>query len=364
MGRKRCTLRLVGTLLVLLVLGSALLPAQAQTQPQRIEVFVEQRPDSNTARIYFMDTLSGLSTVASVESGHGFVLLGDYVLYEKSRTGAVMRVNVDGTLEPHPFIRRAVDTVQIDWVVSQDRRAVAWTLVNAVGESAAFVAWADGSDLRQLPLQPEQERRALFPLALTSDRSMFFYDAAHPLPSEDAVPYTVFHHMVRYGIDAETMFPIPNEPNCPCAAAVTSNGRNIARLEAESGLGPFALHMWDLPSGADIRVAAPQIALRQAGNLVLNSNGTRAVYSAAAGVGIEAGILPEQYALIVVDVGAGVQRMVLLPGPDRYRPLAFIDGDTALLLMHEVHGGTYKLDLERAELQHVSDKRYLGTITL
>ena len=88
-----------------------------------------------------------------------------------------------------------------------------------------------------------------------------------------------------------------------------------------------------------------------------------AVYSAASGVGVEAGLVQEQYALIMADVGARVQRLITVPGPDRYRPVAFIDGDTALLLTHHVSGGTYKLDLTNGEIQQVTEKRYLGVIT-
>jgi hypothetical protein len=137
----------------------------------------------------------------------------------------------------------------------------------------------------------------------------------------------------------------------------------MARLEAASGQGPFALHIWDLPSGADILIDAPQTALRQAGDLLLNNNGTLAVYSVAAGVGVEAGLVQEQYALVLGNVGARAQRLITVPGPDRYRPVAFIDGDSALLLTHAVTGGTYKLDLANGELQQVTEKRYLGVIT-
>ncbi len=346
----------------------ALLPATARAQPDpplhRIEVFLEQTPGTNTAQIYFMDPLTGLSTVARVESGRNFALLGDYVLYEKLRTGAVMRVNPDGTLEPHSFIRRAVDTVALDWVTSPDGQAVAWTTVNAAGESAAFIAWADGSDLRQLPLLPEMEGRALYPLALLEGRTLFFFDLAHPVRADEtATPYALYHHLAEYSVTSEMIFPLPGEPNCPCGAALTSDGRILARLEASGGRGPFALHVWDLPSGADIVIPAPQIALRQAGDLLLNANGTFAVYSAATGVDVEAGLLPEQYALVLVDVVGRTQQIVLPAGPERFRPLAFIDKNSALLLTNVQTGGTYKLALNDGTLLQVSDRRYLGAIT-
>lgn len=356
-GLTRLLLATVFLIAVIAPLGN-----HVHAQPARIEVFLEQDPATNSARLYFMDALSGLSTVANVENGR-FALLGDYVLYEKTRTGAVMRVHPDGTLEPHPFIRRAVDTVALDWVVAPDGESVAWTVVNAAGESAAFMAWADGSDLRQLPLLPENTQRTLFPLVLVNARTLFFYDAAHPLPAENSAPYALYHDVTQYSISNEMILPLPGEPACPCPAAITPDGRIMVRLEAEAGQGPFALHVWDLATGADILVPAPQIAQRQAGDLVVNENGTLAVYSAAAGVGIEAGLVPEQYALVLADVGAGTQRIVLPAGDVRYQPVSFIDEDTALLLTDARAGGTFKLDLVRGTLEQVSDKRYLGALT-
>ena len=63
------------------------------------------------------------------------------------------------------------------------------------------------------------------------------------------------------------------------------------------------------------------------------------------------------------DTVAQQQYAVVSPGPARYRPLAFIDGDSALLLAGVSDGGTYKLSLATGELQPVSDRLYLGSVT-
>jgi hypothetical protein len=303
-----------------------------------------------------------LSTVANVENGRYFTLSGGTVIYEKTRTGAVMRVYPDGTLEPHPFVRRAVDTASLRWVTSPDGAGIAWVIVNEAGQSSAFVAWANGDDLRQLPLSPTPGA-ALYPLALSNDRTLFAFDMAHPLTDVGDTPYPRYHHLALYDSIRESFLPLPGEPNCPCAAALTPDGRMFARLEAPNGQGPFGLHVWGLPAGADLAIDAPNIAFRQAGYLVLNANATLAAYSVAAGVGVEAGMLLEQYALVVVDAATGQGRLVIDPGADHYRPLAFIDGDTALLVTHLDAGGTYKLEFSSGTLQQVSDKLYLGTIT-
>ncbi len=53
--------------------------------------------------------------------------------------------------------------------------------------------------------------------------------------------------------------------------------------------------------------------------------------------------------------------LALPPGPIAYRPLRFIDEDSALLLAAG-DGSTHKLNLNNGELMRVSDHLYLGTI--
>jgi hypothetical protein len=362
MLNKRFTLlpgRLLPLLIVLLMMFAPARPLQAQSARQ-IDVFVSTDPETGTSHIYFLDALSGLSTVVNVENGHRFTLLGSYVMYEKTVTGAIMRANFDGTQEPHPFIRRAVDTQSVEWVVSPDRQAVAWVQINTAGISEAYAARADGRDLRQLPISTPDAPLVLAPLMLTNNMAQFFYDAAHTL----GTLYTAYSYVVMYNIAQEQFYTLPDEPNCPCGAAVAADGRIFARLEAtRSGNGPFALHIWDLPTGADTYVPAPDdLPYRLAGDLLLNAKGTLAVYSIAAGVGSEENQLPESYGLVLVDLVAQQQTLILQSGPDRYRPLAFIDEDSALMVTGA--GGTDKLDLTSREIRRVSGAVYLGTITL
>ncbi len=319
----------------------------------RIDVFVGTDPETGLMRVYFLDALSGLSTVVNVEDGRHFALVGDYVIYEKTRTGAIMRANADGTLEPHPFIRRAVGIETIRWVAAPDGSAIAWVQVDANGVSAAFVARADGAGLRQLPLTAPGAGLVLFPLYVSAGMEWFLYDAAHPLQPPLATPFDFFAHVAAYSIAEERFVELPAEPDCPCGAAVSANGRIVARLEADAGEGPFALHVWDLPTGASIVVPRSRLPYPLAGNLVVNNRGTLAAYAVAA---------EQHYGVVLVDVVARQQRLALSSEEARYRPLAFIDRDTMVLLTDEIAGGTWKLDLTSGELVQVSDKLYLGTI--
>lgn len=351
--------RLCWLLLVVVIAGSAGLgwPAHG-VQAQggvvgRLDVFVDQA----AGMVYFVDALTGLSTAVDTVGGQHFTLVGDYVLFEKRDTGTIMRARSDGTLEPHPFIRRRVGIEAVYWVVSPDARAVAWVLVDELGGSEAYVAWADGSDLRQLPIAAPQPPLTLMPVALTNGMTTFFYDMSQPPPGTTAAtPFTVYHHVAAYDLEAELFTPVPLEPNCPCDAAITPDGSQFARLEAANGIGPFALSLRDLAADTAARIAPPGIPYALAGDTILNSRGTLAIYSAAAAV-------DGPYALVMVDTALRQQVLLFESGPVRYRPLRFIDDDTAVLLASMTGDGTYKLALTGGTLQQVSRLTYLGAIS-
>ena len=351
MGRRLAVLALL-----VLVLLSAAAPAAARQSPVgRIDVFVGDDPETGLTRLYILDALSGLSTVVNVEGGRHFAVVGDYVLYEKARTGAIMRANARGTLEPHPFIRRGTGIEQIRWAASPDGSAIAWVEVSTEGVSSLFAAQADGSGLRQLPISTPGGGQMLLPLALSNDMTQLIYDAAHPLETSPDALFEVYEYIAVYHIAEERFLTLSGEPACPCAAAGTPDGRALARLEATGGRGPFALRLWDVQGGRDVLVPAPNLAYRLAGDLIVNEAGTLAAYSAAISEG-------PPYALIVADVAARRQRLALSSEAVRYRPLAFTGGDSLLLLTDAEAGGTFKLDLTTGELVSVSDRRYLGAI--
>jgi hypothetical protein len=350
-------------LLLVALAGAGMLPVCVGAQggvPRRLDVFVEQDPETGTASIYFVDTLSGLSTVVDASSGTRFTLVGDYVLYERRYSGVVMRAAPDGTQQPHPFIRRDIGFQAVRWVVSPDGRAIAWVQVDMAGRSEAYVAWADGSDWRQMPISSPEPPLELYPVWLTNGMTAFFYDVAYRAEPARTNPYPTYRHLTEYSILGEAFYDLPQEPNCLCSAAFTPDGRIFARLEAEDGEGPFALRVWDVPSDANIRIPAPELFFPLAGDLILNDKGTFAAYNVASASGADA---DPQYALVVVDMVAEQQTLPLDPGPVRYRPVAFIDEDSALLLTGVTTNGTYKLNLTSGEFQRVADLSYLGTIT-
>lgn len=352
---------LSAALLVAITLVPAMSPARAQERvPVHYDVFVQRDPATNQARIFFLDALSGLSTVVNAGESTGFTLVDDYVLYESLQTGAIMQAALNGTAAPHPFIQRR-DGAQVRWVVSPDGRAIAWVTVSTDGQSAAFAAWADGSGLRQLPIDSPAAPLTLAPVALSNGMQRFVYDTAHDPAAEQpgGTPYGPYTHLAAYDITAEQFVPLPSEPNCPCGAGFTPDGRVFLRLEAPGGDGPFSVHIWDIDSGAETRVDPPDFPYRHGGDVLLNGLGTLAIYSVTAQA--EDGV--QRHALILVDLVLSQQYLITSPGPTRYHPHAFIDDDRAVMLVDANLTGTYKLNLDNGNLRPVSDLAYLGTIT-
>jgi len=172
------------------------------------------------------------------------------------------------------------------------------------------------------------------------------------------VTYT---HLSEYHIGERAAYPLPGEPLCPCAAAITPDGRLLARWRRPTGRDPSRCTCGS-PNQLDLRVAAPALPYRMAGDLLLSDSGALAIYAVAAGVGPETGQFQEQYALVVVDIAGQTQRLVAGPNPVRYRPLAFLDDDGTVLAVGVNQPGTFKIDLATGAVLRISADEYLGAI--
>lgn len=349
----------IGVALALVLVSGA---AGAQEPlPGLADVFLAPDDPPGGATIYFVDALTGLSTVVSVADGTDFTLSGDAVIYRKTLSGAIMRVRASGAIEPHPFLRWSPDLASLNWVVSPDGDAIAWVEQGIDGSTHSYLALADGSDRRELPLPAPPAGTRLVPVALADKLALFVYDAAAPLEPAAGTPYTVVHAPRVYDPLGEAFIPFDDALPCPCATGISANGRWIARLQAPGGSGPFALNLSDSGSGAAVRLQPPALDFRLAGDVVVSATGTLAAYSVASGTG-ESG--PVQYGVVLADARARQQWLVVSSGAVRMRPIRFTDQDAALLLADAAQGGTHKLELATGQLTRVSHRTYLGTVAL
>ena len=343
---------------------AAALPSHAQDAlAPWVDVFVQRDPALGTARIYFVDALSGLSTVVSVDNGEEFTLVGGYVLYRKPLNGVIMRAYPDGRIEPHPFIQSAPDHRVTNWVTSSDARSIAWVQIDADGISRATIAQAEGGSLRDVPLESPAPPLEIAPVALTNGMPRFYFDIAYAPDAGTNGPYIAYTEVHAYNLANAAFSTLAEEPNCTCAAAVTPEGTLFVRLELAQSAGPYNVRVFDLRSDLSYTISAPGLPYPYAGDLVLNAAGTLAAYSIASSPPVEEGDT-QQYALMFVDISAQQQVLALPPGTTDFRAVRFIDEDSALLVINATEGSTYKLNLNNGELVRVSDYTYLGTITL
>jgi hypothetical protein len=339
-------------------------PARAQDElAPWVDVFVQRDPALGTAQIYFVDAISGLSTVISVDNGDEFTLVGGYVMYRKPLNGVIMRAYPDGRIEPHPFIQNSTERRVTHWVTSPDARSIAWTQVDASGISHASIAQAEGGSLREIPVEPPAPPLEIVPVALTDGMTRFYFDAASAPDAATNGPYAGYAEVHEYNLANATFRALAGEPGCVCGAAVTPDGSLVVRLELAQSAGPYNVRVSDLRSDLSYTIPAPGLPYPYAGALVLNAAGTFAAYSIASAPPAAEGET-QQYALMFVDISSQQQILALPPGGIDYRAVRFIDDDSALMLVDAAEGSTYKLNLNNGELARVSDFTYLGAITL
>lgn len=345
----------------------------AAQSPIPLEVFVHHDRPNQVATVYFTNPISGLSTPVTIQNVRQEVLVTDEmlltglgVMFRDPSSGRVLLAAPSGQITPHPFIpQQPSGLLDVDWVLSPDGASIAWVEVFVQGNSVIsvpYVADLKGTTITPLPPPPPSPPlRRMMPLALTNDRSLFFYDAAFPTGPRSLTDFFVGYEDVHVFVaNRQTYQQLPNEPSCLCGAGVGGNGRIFLRLsEAAQG---FDLHWWNLDSNSDTPI--PSVALRfgEAGDFFVPENFPFAFYAQAQNLQDDS---PEaQFALMRVDLTAHTQKVLIGPSVQRFKVMALRDEGRELILVDVYGGATYKFDLTTDELALVSEDTWLGTFYL
>ncbi len=326
-----------------------------QTAPGDVDVFVSSPTATSKASVYFVDARTGLSTVV-VTNGLNPTLLGADVIFIDKDTGKVGIAHRDGTLETHPFI----DSSEVlNWVVSPDRRWIAW----AAGRNQAgsliidlYAARADGVGKGIILHTSSSKGIGVRPLAITNDGATVFYTRQFDDPKAYQ-PFPQASDVFRLNVSSGESTRLTGEPRCRCAATFGTNGSTFFRLEGTPQ--GFIAHFIDLALNTDTRADPSSLNYAQAGYALLSDKGSYAVYSMAKGTQIKG--TPDQYVLVLVDASQRKQSIILAASPVRLRPLIF--GQNSLLLTGVDKDGTYKLSLSDGTLTQISNYTYLGTLS-
>lgn len=326
-----------------------------QAPPNIYDVFVSGAVANARPSVYFVNALTGLSTIV-ITNGINHTLLGNDVIYLDKDTNKVGIAHRDGTAEQHPFID-ASDV--LTWAVSQDRRWIAWAAGRNQNGSLItdlYAARDDGTGKQIILHTSSSKGIGVRPLAITNDGATVFYTRQYDDPKAYQ-PFPQASDVFRLNVNTGESAHLAGEPRCRCAASFGSDGQVFFRLE--NTLQGFAAHFIDLTLNADTRADPPAVSYPQAGYALLSDKGNYAVYSMAKAGATKS--VPDQYVLILADASQHKQTVILNASQNRLRPIVF--GQNSLILVGVDKDGTYKLSLPDGTLTQVSNYNYLGTLT-
>jgi hypothetical protein len=294
-----------------------------------------------------------------------FGLTANGLIFRDPIDGIPRLITVNGNIFDLPFIpQRTENLLRIEWAISANGRTIAWAEIyfEQTWKAELYVAQLDGSNFRALPPLPDNAsyyRVAM--LAVSDDGNRVFFDLEHPTEARRTDDlFLDYQRIMAYVSPNEVYIPLPEEPKCLCPAQIANNGRLFIRLEpARQG---YTVRMWNLESNVERRRIEPiDTIFTQAGEILLSPGGTLLLYTVGGIEGV-ASTETTDYGLILADVATAEQTIVTEPSKNRLHAMAFIDRNTAAIVVDTLNNKTYKLNFETKTLTLVADGLWLGTL--
>lgn len=358
------------TLIAMLCAGAAFGQDAAGLGVQGLSWDVFLRADASgngDADLIFVDLLSG-ETTAVATAGERYTLLDDAVLYFDTVDEQVKLVKPDGVIRAHPFINMTSADYRVDWVVSADRRHIAWALSQRAADqqltTVVLLADASGSQIRRLLAYGPREGIRLLPVAFGADGATLYIDV-HAEGSELASLYprrsNVF--LLDFGGDGVATRLLPG--GSPCFCAVGFGNDIMLRLTPGGEPDSTQVEILNIASG-ESRVVAPVARgdYDQAGNLLVSPDDTRAIYALSRSGGVHSAEQAPRTVLVLADLVDARQRVVGGVLKARARPIMWTEDQSAVLFTLEDQAGTWKLQFDDGEAVKVADATYLGRLNL
>jgi hypothetical protein len=338
-----------------------IIPSKAQ-EAGAWEVYIERDIDAvGTDRLLFVNLLSGELSSAQV-NGENFTPLSDYLLYFDTVNRAVMTVRPDGTVSPHSFILLG-DARRVDWVLSSDRRLIAWTLTYGDANSLSTVtsiAAPNGADQRLvLSDGPRSDGARVLPVAFSLDNSSLILDS-QPDTIGELVPYRQYAALSRFSLVDGSITAMQGEPSCFCAAALRAG--EFVRLRLSNERGGFDVQVYSNRNPEARTIESLGLAeYTQGGEILIAPDGNLAVYVLSQ---VEFGVADPsvQSLLILIDL-VNYTQVSLSEAINSYiKPLSWTDDNSAILVSIPQRNGTWKISLSDGELVQVAEATYLGVL--
>lgn len=364
-------------LLLLICVGQAAPSAINAQGAAPLDVFLGYDSETQAVTVYFANAVTGLSAIATIENFppelhllEEFTLTANGVIYRDPAGIAPRLITPNGSIIDLSFVPQRTDQtlLRIEWAISPNGRTIAWAemFFENGWQASLYVAHLDGTNLRILPTIPLTDARSysrVAMIAVSNDGTRVFLDLEHPTePRRPDVLFLNYQLVEAFIEQRQSYFHLPGEPNCFCPASIADDGRTLIRLErTASGVG-YELRLVNLENNRERRIeAAPDVAFTQAGDMLLSPGGTMILY-AMGGVQNAPPDAPPTFALVMADFATGAQRVVSSSSEQRLRPMAFIDRNTAAIVVDLSSQTTYKMSLESGELEQVASLIWLGSL--
>lgn len=356
--------RSLRVLLLFLLLAPAWLPAHAQEAFAAWEVYSRRGETGRTEELLFVNLRTGELRTVPV-AGERFTPLGSRVLYYDPVSQAVMIAAPDGIVRPHPFIQLDEGAARVDWVLSRDRRQIAWTLTyrEAAGlRTVTRIASVNGANQRiVLEDGPRTDGVRAFPVTFAAENRQLVMDA-HPDGIGAFAPYTQYARLFQVSLTNGTLELLPDDESpCFCGAALRND--YFLRLSVTADLRGFDVLVYNLQSGTQQTISAlPLTNYTQAGDILISPDGTRAVYALSQ---IDSFGTPQQTVrtvFMLVDLETMTQRQLTEPVSTYVHPVRWTEDHTAILFTSPQRDGTWKIRLVDGVLSRIADATYIGLV--
>jgi hypothetical protein len=294
----------------------------------------------------------------SVHGAH-YTVLPTGVLFQDDETQQALIATPDAEVAPHPFIQMGEFARRIDWTVSSDGRALAWTITGGTSAALTTTTWvAEGENVRQVLVDGPHDGIRAFPVAFNAGRSILYMDY-QPDTIADFTPFRQYASLFSLDLETGETRSLPGEAGCYCGGGIGSN-RFLRLTLAQSG---FDLRAINLDTGAQQIIAGVGLSdYTQGGDVLIAPDGTRATYALAQMQGFGT---PEQtlhIALILVDLVNMTQTKMLEISDLFLHPVAWTEDGNAILLTSPLQNGTWKVNIGSNTLEAIADATYLGTM--
>jgi hypothetical protein len=335
----------------------ALYPAFAQASVW--QVFLLRGIEANgDDRLIFVNLITAEETTVSVR-GTNYTVLPTGVLFQDAQSQQVVVASPDGNVNPHPLIAMGEFARRVDWAVSTDGRALAWTITGGTPDALTTSTWvAEGETNRQVLVDGPHDGIRAFPISFNAGHDILYMDY-QPDTIADFTPFRQYASLFSLDLQSGATRSLPGEAGCFCGGGIGSS--RFLRLTL--GGNGFDLRVVNLDTGTQEII--PGIGLSdytQGGDVLIAPDGTRATYALAHISNFGTPEQTFQVVFVLVDLVNMTQTQLFEISDLFLRPVAWTEDGSAILLTSPLEDGTWKISVGQNALERIASATYIGTM--